>query len=64
MLETLEYNREKFPGPPRAVDAKDMKEFFGDWANVEVVKRIPEKIASQPDIGSVHLVCYFLTPKN
>lgn len=64
LLEAIEYNREKFAGPPRAVDSEDMETYFGDWTNFELVQRIPETIASQPDIGSVHQVHYFLTPKN
>jgi len=64
LMETLDYNRDKFSGPPRAVDINDMDFFFGDWTNIEVVNREPETIASQPDIGEVHMVHYFLTPKN
>lgn len=64
LLETLDYNREKFGGPPRATDMKDMEEYFGDWANIEVINREPETLNSQPDIGTVEIVHYFLTPKN
>ncbi len=62
-METLEYDREKFAGPPRATDVKDMETFFGDWANIEVVNREPEILRAQPDIGKVETVHYFLTPK-
>lgn len=63
-METLEYDRQKFAGPPRATDLNDMNKFFGDWTNVEVINREPESIKSQPDIGTVELVHYFLTPKD
>lgn len=63
LLEAFEYDREKYPGPPRAINAEDMETFFGDWANIEVIQRVPETIASQPDIGKVELVYYLLTPK-
>lgn len=64
LLETLDYNREKYPGPPRATDTNDMELFFGDWANIEVISREPDTIKAKPDIGTVEMVHYFLTPKN
>lgn len=63
-METLDYDRAQFPGPPRATDMKDVEMFFGDWANIEVVNREPATIKSKPDIGTVEMVHYFLTPKN
>jgi thiopurine S-methyltransferase len=66
LLETVDYNREIFGGPPRAVDAKDMQEYFADWTNVEVVSKTLEKegsVASKPDIGEVYQVVYLMTPK-
>lgn len=64
LLEALEYDRNKFPGPPRATDLKDVDTYFGGWANVEVIHREPDSIKSQPDLGAVDLVHYFFTPKN
>lgn len=62
LLETLDYDRTKFPGPPRATDIKDMEVFFGDWANIEVISREPDTLKA--DVGTVEMVHYFLTPSN
>lgn len=64
LLETLDYDREKFPGPPRATDVKDMDEYFGDWVDIEEVNREPSTLNAKPDIGAVEIVHYLLSPKN
>lgn len=63
MLETIEYDRNEYPGPPRATDSKDMEMYFGDWTNIEEIYREPDIIKAKPDIGTVEIVHYFLTPK-
>ncbi|KAG4080713.1 hypothetical protein HA402_013243 [Bradysia odoriphaga] len=62
LMETLEYDREQFSGPPRATDASDMDTFFGSFANYEIVNREPDTLKALPDL-KVEVVHYFLTPK-
>ncbi|CAG7668730.1 unnamed protein product [Allacma fusca] len=66
LLSTIEYNKEKFGGPPRSADAKDIEKYFQDWTNVEVLRRTLEvggSVAAKPGIGEVYEVTYLLTPK-
>ena len=65
-METFEYDRTKFGGPPRAVDGNDIREYFGNWTNVEVLTRTQQTTGSlslRPNIGEVNMVLYFITPK-
>lgn len=38
LLEGINYNRNLFAGPPRAVSDDDMKNLFGDWAEYVLLK--------------------------
>lgn len=62
-MEVLEYDKEKYPGPPRAADANDIDVFFGKFANIEILNRAPEVIRALPDL-KVEIAHYFLTPKH
>lgn len=66
LLETVRYEKSKYPGPPRSVDEKDMEEFFEDWTNVEILKigpvdsiRVRDAVAGSP----CDSIIYLLTPK-
>lgn len=41
LLEGINYNRNLFAGPPRAVSDDDMKNLFGDWAEYVLLKESP-----------------------
>ena len=66
-METVDYDRNNFGGPPRAVDENDIQEYFGEWCNFQVVIREPDlegNVRRVPNIGpKVDTVVYFLTPK-
>ncbi|CAL8110762.1 unnamed protein product [Orchesella dallaii] len=38
LLQSVTYDKSNFAGPPRCVDAADIKEFFGLWADVTVLE--------------------------
>ncbi|KAJ6649507.1 putative thiopurine S-methyltransferase [Pseudolycoriella hygida] len=63
LMEVMEYDRTKFPGPPRAVDIEDMRTFFGGWANIEVINRGLEEFKALPELKTLEVVHYLLTPK-
>lgn len=63
LMETLDYDREQFAGPPRATDANDVDTFFSKFANIEIIHREPGTIRAVADL-KVDIVYYFLTPKN
>jgi len=41
LLEGVMYDKSKFPGPPRSVSDEDMQEFYGSWANFQILSVQP-----------------------
>jgi len=60
----VEYDKEKFAGPPRSVSKEDMEPLFADWCNYELLNTdsLPEE-SKRFGLDVMFASNYFLTPK-
>jgi len=65
LMDSVQYDKSKFGGPPRSVDAADIEEFYKPWCSVELVESevMPADNRVAKAVGGEVLVhIYFITP--
>lgn len=69
LLEVVDYDRTKFPGPPRPVEENEVIELYSSWSNYKLLERIPlpenHSLRKVPDMNSdIGQSWYLVSTKN
>ncbi len=67
LLETVQYDKEQFPGPPRTVSCDEMNTYFSEWSTAELLSEHPpseNSVLFKELQGQIKMCQYIITPKD